>query len=96
MPEGMKDDGGKLRWDLLQWRALNDVVVVTTFGAKKYAPDNWRKVPDWRARYSAALMRHFVAWQTGQRNDPESGLHHLAHVAWNALSLLELDLMGPP
>jgi hypothetical protein len=93
--EGTKHDNGKPRWDLLQWTALSSVVDVMTFGATKYAPDNWRLVPDWRARYSAALMRHFAAWRRGEQFDGESGLPHLAHVAWNALSLLELELTAP-
>ncbi len=88
---GRKDDQGKGRWDLLPWDAARQVVDVLTYGAKKYDPDNWRKVPDWSDRYFSAAMRHLVAWHGGQRNDPESGHHHLAHALCCILFLLSLD-----
>jgi hypothetical protein len=56
----------------------------------KYAPDGWRTVPDAKARYTAALGRHFNAWRSGEEIDPESGLPHLAHVLCNAVFLVEL------
>lgn len=76
---GRKDDRGKDRWDLLPWRATTEVVRVLTFGAQKYAPDNWRHVDGWRWRYHAAAVRHVTLWWLGERKDPDSGLHHLAH-----------------
>lgn len=78
-PTGRKDDAGKEQWSLLPWEALKGVVRVLTFGAKKYAPDNWRKVPDARRRYTDAFFRHFVAWQLGEKTDPETGESHLSH-----------------
>jgi hypothetical protein len=76
---GRKDDSEKTRWDLLPWGPLSEVVDVLTYGAKKYAPDNWKHVPNPKSRYFAAALRHLVAWQEGQALDPESGKHHLAH-----------------
>lgn len=78
-------------WHLLPWRAVGDVVGVLTYGAKKYAPDNWQKVEDWRKRYFAAAVRHLTAWFDGQKIDPESGHHHLAHAGCCVLFLLFLD-----
>lgn len=89
--EGVKHDGEKDRWDLLPLRAVRGVVKVLTFGARKYAPDNWRKVPDARPRYYAASMRHLAAWWEGEERDPESGLPHLAHAACCLLFLLALE-----
>ena len=89
--EGRKDDDGKPRWDLLPFRATAYVVDVLTYGAEKYAPENWRKVDGWRWRYFAAALRHLVAWWRGQKTDPKSGLPHLAHAACCVLFLLELD-----
>ena len=84
--KGMKDDDGKLRWDLLPWDAVEKIVEIMTYGAKKYSPNNWQKVL--KNRYQAAMMRHFVAEWKGEDDDRESELLHLAHMACNALFLL--------
>ena len=76
---GSKYDGQKPRWDLVQFDVLEDFVKVLTFGAEKYAPDNWKLVKPLRARYLAAAFRHLVAYANGELTDPESGLPHLAH-----------------
>jgi len=90
--QGRKYDSEKLRWYLLPWDALEEVVRVLTYGAQKYAPNNWKKVEPFYDRYSAALMRHFKADQVGEICDEESGLHHMAQVACNALFLLWFSL----
>ena len=92
--EGKKKDDGKLRYDCVPDDAEREVVRVLTFGAGKYASGNWAHVPKARRRYSAALRRHVSAWRTGERVDPESGCHHLAHAICCALFLLALDLRG--
>lgn len=86
-------DSEKARWDLLQFRALNEVARVHTFGAAKYGSDNWRLGVPYR-RLVGSLLRHLYAWLLDERCDAESGLHHLAHAAWNLLALLEFDLEG--
>jgi dATP/dGTP diphosphohydrolase len=89
---GDKYDQGKARYDLLPFKALEEVVLVLTFGANKYKADGWREVENWRWRYFAAAMRHLMAWfAKGEARDPESGLHHLAHAACCILFMLELD-----
>lgn len=87
-----KHDQGKLRWDLVPWRALKAVVAVLTFGATKYAPGGWKTVPGARERYFAAIMRHLTAWWDGERIDPESKLPTLAHVICCALFLLGFEV----
>jgi hypothetical protein len=78
--EGVKFDGGKPQWDLLDLDIMEDVVRVLTFGAKKYPePDNWKKVPNLSRRYEAAALRHQAARQRGEIIDHETGLPHLAH-----------------
>jgi hypothetical protein len=90
---GEKHDQGKARWDLLPFKALEEIVMVLTFGANKYEPDGWRKVPNAKPRYFAAAMRHMMAWLIrGEQRDPESGLHHLAHAACCLFFMLELSL----
>jgi hypothetical protein len=85
---GQKDDEGKDPWDLLPIAAVRKVVGVLAFGARKYAPDGWRQVPDRRRRYYAAALRHLTAWWEGEAVDTESGHNHLAHAACCVLFLL--------
>lgn len=90
MTQGMKYDSDKLRWDLLAWDAVEAIVDVYTYGAKKYADNNWKLVG--KERYFSALCRHLIAHQTGEKIDKESGRSHLAHVAWNAITLLWFEI----
>lgn len=86
---GVKLDHGKARLELLQFRALAAVGRVLTFGAVKYAPDNWRKVDGLQRRYLGAALRHVFEFATGKRTDEESGEHVLAHAACCILFVLE-------
>jgi hypothetical protein len=70
-------------------RALEAVADVGTFGANKYTRGGWQTVPQGEQRYMDALMRHLLKMQR-EELDPDSGLDHLAHLAWNALAVLEL------
>lgn len=93
--QGAKHDAGKCRAGLLVKdfpRALTAVAQVATFGAQKYAAHSWKTVPGAEERYHDALHRHILAQASGESNDPESGLPHAAHIAWNALALMELEL----
>lgn len=87
---GVKDDGGKLRWDLLPWKALRGLVMILTFGAKKYSPNGWRTVPNAKERYTAALLRHLYSIQAGEKVDPETGKPHEYSLLCNAAFLAEL------
>lgn len=92
---GMKFDAGKPMAGLMVSdfaNALLAVSEVTTFGAKKYAPRTWMTVPNARDRYNDALHRHLLMAAAGEKQDQESKLLHAAHVAWNALALLELEI----
>ncbi|MEX2964235.1 dATP/dGTP diphosphohydrolase domain-containing protein [Microbulbifer sp. TYP-18] len=87
---GQKHDEGKPRWELLPWNGMEEVVQVLTYGAEKYAPDNWRQVPNYQSRYTAAALRHISAYMRGEEQDQETGRHHLAHATCCLLFLLEL------
>lgn len=90
--EGRKFDDGKTQWSLLPWEGLEDIVRILMLGAKKYAPENWKYVPNARERYINALLRHFIAWSfLGERYDPESGYSHLAHTGCCLLFLMWLE-----
>lgn len=92
---GAKLDAGKIRPAMVLGgfsRALTEVTKVGTYGAKKYTDNGWVDVPDGVARYSEAMLRHWLAEAGGERIDSGFELLHAAHVAWNALARLELML----
>lgn len=72
-------------------RAIKEVARVSEFGSKKYAWDGWRQVENGRERYLEALVRHLLEHPIDPI-DRETGHAHMAHVAWNALAVLELIL----
>ena len=90
--QGVKYDEDKLQWSLLPFRALKEVVAVLGFGAKKYAPDNWQRVPEARTRYVDAAFRHLTDWQLKERLDGETGKSHLAHAICCLLFLLWFEI----
>jgi hypothetical protein len=90
MSIGIKFDGQKADYSLMPFAALDEVVKVLTYGAKKYDRNNWRHVD--AIRYQAALMRHFSAYMQGEQCDPETNINHLAHMACSVLFLLAKDL----
>jgi len=73
-------------------RAIAAVATVSAFGASKYAWKGWESVDDGFNRYSDAMVRHLGYEGQGKVLDPDSGLLHAAHTAWNALARLELFL----
>lgn len=91
MSEGIKYDSGKWRLSLLPLRPLIEIINVLEFGAKKYAEENWRFVPDAKRRYFDACIRHITAWHLGEKKDPESGFSHLAHAACCIFFLMGLE-----
>lgn len=88
---GMKFDSDKPRYSLLPKGAINSVIKVLEFGAKKYDADGWQKVDNAEERYYNAAMRHIDSWWNGEKCDPESGIHHLAHAATNLFFLMWFD-----
>ena len=88
--QGMKFDSDKIRMDLLDSYAIEQLSAVLTFGAKKYAPNNWRKgIP--KSRLIAALLRHTFAYLRGEDIDEESGLSHIAHAMCCCMFILGLE-----
>lgn len=92
---GAKLDNGKVRAGVLAdfSLALAEVAKVGTFGANKYTRGGWQTVPNGIERYDDAKWRHLLKMRH-ERIDPDSGLMHRAHEAWNALAVLELELRG--
>lgn len=84
---GLRYDAEKPRYDLIPPDALEALAWVYTIGAKKYADRNWEKGMTW-GRCFSSLMRHAWAFWRGEDNDGETELPHMAHVAWNAFTLI--------
>lgn len=91
--ESMKHSHGKVMLHLLPPGPLCDVARVREFGAQKYEVWDWT-IGRNHTDYYDAMLRHLFAWLTGQDNDPESGLPHIAHVCCNGLFLLEFARSG--
>lgn len=92
--ESKKNDrkDGKLRWELLPLQTLEEIVKIYTFGADKYGPNTWQNLENGYERYKAALLRHLVSYEKGETYDEESGIHALAHMAWNAIAMLYIAI----
>jgi hypothetical protein len=73
--------------------ALMEVAKVAGFGATKYERMNYMKGFNWSLAYDA-LQRHLHEFWDGNEIDPESGLPHAAHAAWQCLCLLSFSRRG--
>jgi len=94
---GAKLDAGKIRAGLVLLgfpRALLEVAKVGTYGAKKYTDNGWMEVPNGEQRYTDAMLRHLMQDAKGEVLDGDTKLMHKAHMAWNALAVLELALLA--
>lgn len=77
----------KLRWSLVDFPSLGEMVRVLEFGAEKYAPNNWKKGLN-RDEILESIQRHLVELNSDQELDEESKLHHMGHVMCNAMFYL--------
>ena len=89
-PGGRKDDEGKLRLELVDPYIFEGLASVFQHGAEKYGEGNWKK-GFVKTRLIGALLRHVVAYQKGERVDPDSGLHPMLQAAANALIIYYQD-----
>ena len=85
---GLKFDDGKLRYDLLPFSVIDELVNILTFGAAKYGDNNWQNVEGFDRRYFAAAMRHLSAYAQGEIFDKESEELHLSHALTNIMFLI--------
>lgn len=92
--KALRYDSGKPRHDLIPAFAINELAKIYEMGSKKYADNNWRKGMKW-SRVLGSLKRHLNAVERGEDFDKESQLYHAAHVAWNAITLLEYYKIYP-
>jgi hypothetical protein len=91
--EGVKNDNGKLRVDLIPPEALESLGAVLRHGATKYEDRNWEKGIQYNRIY-AALLRHLITWAKGEKIDAESGFNHLDHAFCNLMFLVTYERRG--
>ena len=89
-----RDNADKPRYSLITHIGLLELARVYTHGAKKYADDAWRKGMSWRETFDSA-ERHMQKFLAGEDFDEDSGLHHMAHAAWNCLTLVDFHTTHP-
>lgn len=102
---GSKRDSAKGKPPLtkLMWKALEQVAFVHAYGDRHYGQGNWRKGQPF-SEASNSMLRHWNKFSNyGEDYDEDwtdeegnlrsgSGLLHTAHMAWNALFLLHMQL----
>jgi hypothetical protein len=88
-PDGMlRYNSGKHRMTLIPASFGAYTAAVLEYGALKYQANNWRKGGSWTSAIDS-LQRHIDAFREGEDRDAESGLPHLAHMAFNVMILTE-------
>jgi len=99
--QGLRLNSDKVRHDLLEPYAIEELAKVFTAGAKKYEDHNWLKGMNWSTML-ASLKRHISAFEQGEDMDfdphcekcqegtcvSHTGLYHMAHAAWNCMALV--------
>ncbi len=90
---GGKKGSKPIQLHAIPWEAMQELGRVFAFGASKYDDYNFRRGYRWSLTFDA-LQRHLFAFWSGEDRDPESKLHHIAHVAWHSLVLLFFSLTG--
>lgn len=89
MNKAVKFDNDKVDWMILPYDALEEIVKVMEFGARKYARGNFASGEGLEyTRVLNSLMRHILAFSRGEDLDPETGISHMAHAGCNILFLL--------
>lgn len=98
--EGLRFNEGKLRYDLFEPFAMQQLAQIFSKGAIKYEPHNWQKGMPW-SKCVASMKRHIAAYEAGEDYDYDencegckngncvnhTGQLHIAQAAWNALAI---------
>jgi rubredoxin len=92
--KGTKYDSGKPPLSIIPREALEGCANAFGFGAKKYGRNNFKSGIEMN-RLLDAVMRHLVAYASGESKDSESDLSHLDH-ALAALSMAKYMEINRP
>ncbi len=81
-----------LKWD--NFEETEESPAALSHGNGKYGAWNWRLTHVEMMTYLGAMKRHIDAVIAGQDTDPESGAHHLGHVAASCAIVLDARQQG--
>lgn len=96
MSDTLRSKEGKLRINILPILGLEEVMKVGEFGAKKHSEFGYKQGFPISYFINAAFRHIFLEFLIkGMNKDEESGLHPLAHGAWNILAALEQMIIKP-
>lgn len=90
---GKKFDSGKPDLSLIPLSALIEEAKGFMLGERKYGRYNYSEGME-ASRLVGAALRHILAWQQGENQDPESGASHLGHARCCLAMLLECERLG--
>jgi hypothetical protein len=81
-----RKNNGKLRWRNFPLFLMKPLIEVAQRGEEKYSTHNYLKGGE-QNQYLDCIKRHLEQFESPFSSDidEESGVNHLAHVAWNAL-----------
>jgi len=82
--KALRYNEGKDEWKLVHFLSLTPMIRVLMYGAKKYAPDNWKKQMSKKTILNS-LMRHATSLMDGETHDRETNLHHIGHIMCNCM-----------
>jgi len=82
------DDNKPALQYLLAIEGLSEVARVGMFGAGKYGQFNYKDGMPWM-KLAGSISRHLQAWILGEDYDHESKCHHIAHLVFDGLMLLD-------
>jgi hypothetical protein len=95
-PLDPKGEAGKLKpqLQLIPPVLSQETAKALSLGAKRYGPWNWRENNVKIMTYIGAMKRHLDCILEGEDIDPESGAHHLGHVAASCGIVLDAQKHG--
>ena len=85
---------GKAPLEYLPLDILPDLAQVLKHGADKYGIRNWRESEILLSTYKGAILRHLMAWSSGEAIDGDSGKNHLYHIMACCAVVLDAERYG--
>lgn len=90
--EKQAEKDSKVPLEYLVYSVLKNDALCHKHGADKYGKLNWRITGIKKSTYIAAIMRHLLAYESGEEIDSDSGLPHLTHIRACCAVILDSQL----